>query len=169
MKKLFSVENRGTWGTPSPSASDPQSRQSAKLFFQSSKLGLPQPLTRRRVCPPPLVPGGVAHFSGERGGGRVPFRRGDKYCGTLYKFALCALSKQSWARICKPFKEPRNRFSACRVGTTTLFVVPARLATEAGRIDSSESIPGLYKRLQIRALILPPMTKGTGEGCDRLV
>jgi hypothetical protein len=32
--------------------SHPQSRQSAKLFLQSSELGLPQPLTRRRVCPP---------------------------------------------------------------------------------------------------------------------
>ncbi len=31
----------------------PQSRQSAKPFLLSSELGLPQPLTRRRVCPPP--------------------------------------------------------------------------------------------------------------------
>ncbi len=31
-----------------------QSRQSAKLFLQSSELGLPQSLTRRRVRPPPL-------------------------------------------------------------------------------------------------------------------
>jgi hypothetical protein len=30
-----------------------QSRQSAKFFLQLSELGLPQPLTRRRVCPPP--------------------------------------------------------------------------------------------------------------------
>ncbi len=59
----------------------------------------------------------------------------------------------AWARICKPFKEPRNRFPAWEAGTTTLFVVPAGMqATEAGRIDSSESIPGLHKRLQIRAL-----------------
>ncbi len=36
------------------------------------------------------------------------------------------------ARICKPFKEPRNWYSA-------------------GGIDSLESIPGLHKRLQIRA------------------
>jgi hypothetical protein len=33
--------------------SNPQSRKSAKLFLKSSELGLPQPLTRRRVCPPP--------------------------------------------------------------------------------------------------------------------
>ncbi len=35
----------------------------------------------------------------------------------------------SWARICKPFKEPRNRFLAWWAGMTTLFVVPARHAT----------------------------------------
>ncbi len=34
---------------------------------------------------------------------------------------------------------------------TTLLVVPARQVTKAGGIDSSESIPGLLKRLQIRA------------------
>ncbi len=55
------------------------------------------------------------------------------------------------ARICKPFKEPRNRFPAWLAATTTLFVVPARQAAQAGGIDSSESIPGLLKRLQIRA------------------
>jgi hypothetical protein len=33
------------------------------------------------------------------------------------------------AHICKPFKEPRNRFPAWRAGTTTLFVVPAHQAT----------------------------------------
>jgi hypothetical protein len=52
----------------------PQSRQSAKLFLQSSELELPQPLTRRRVCPPtphPPVLGGGAH-SLARGVGRVP-------------------------------------------------------------------------------------------------
>jgi len=40
------------------------------------------------------------------------------------------------ARICKPFKEPRNRFSAWRAGTITLFDVPARQATWAAGIDS---------------------------------
>ncbi len=53
------------------------------------------------------------------------------------------------ARICKPFKEPRNRFPD---GTTTLLDVPARQATwEAGGVDSLESVPGLLKRLQILA------------------
>ncbi len=34
----------------------------------------------------------------------------------------------SRARICRPFKESRNRFPAWRAGTTALFVVPARQA-----------------------------------------
>ncbi len=59
----------------------------------------------------------------------------------------------SRARICKPFKGPRNRFSDWRAGTTTIFVVMARRATKAGRIDSSELIPRLLKHLQIRALL----------------
>jgi len=54
------------------------------------------------------------------------------------------------ARICKSFMEPRNRFSAWRAGTTTLLDVPARRAALTGGIASSESIPGLHKRLKIR-------------------
>jgi hypothetical protein len=50
---------------------NPQSRQSAKLFLQSSELGLPQPLTRRRVCPP-FGSGGRSTLACDRGGGRVP-------------------------------------------------------------------------------------------------
>ena len=42
-------------------------------------------------------------------------------------------------------------YVARRVGTTTILFVPARQATLVGEIDSSESIPGLHKRLQIRA------------------
>ncbi len=42
-------------------------RQSAKLFLQSSELGLPQPLTRRRVCPPPLWTGRMGHTMEEDG------------------------------------------------------------------------------------------------------
>jgi hypothetical protein len=56
-----------------------------------------------------------------------------------------------WARICKPFQEPRNRFPAWRAGTTTQVNVQARLATKAGGIGFLESIPGLLKLLQIRA------------------
>jgi hypothetical protein len=50
----------------------PQSRHSAKLFLQSSELGLPQPLTRRRVCPPPCGSGGRNTLAGKRGDGRIP-------------------------------------------------------------------------------------------------
>ncbi len=56
------------------------------------------------------------------------------------------------ARICRPFKEPRRRFPAWRTWSTTLFVAPTRQSTKAGGIGPSESIPGLHKRLQIRAL-----------------
>ncbi len=58
------------------------------------------------------------------------------------------------ARIRRPFKESQNRFPAWRARTTTLFVLPARQATQAGEIDSSESIPGLHKHLQTRALYM---------------
>jgi hypothetical protein len=56
------------------------------------------------------------------------------------------------ARICKPVKEPRNRFPAWRAGTTTLFVL------RAGRLHRlAESTPrnrflGSINLLQIRAL-----------------
>jgi hypothetical protein len=60
------------------------------------------------------------------------------------------------ARICIPLKEPRYRFPAWRAGTKSLFVVLARQATWASEIDSSESIPGLHKRLQIRAQVYSP-------------
>jgi hypothetical protein len=65
----------------------------------------------------------------------------------LEKIEFCELSP-----YLRPFKELRNRFPAWRTGTTTLYVVPPRQATKASGIDSSESMPGLYKRLQIRAL-----------------
>jgi hypothetical protein len=65
--------------------------------------------------------------------------------------ACAAHSLQSETRICKPFKEPRNRFPTWKAGTTTLFDVTARKATKAGGIDSLESISGLLKRLKIPA------------------
>jgi len=46
-----------------------QSRQSAKLFLQSSELGLPQPLARRRVTVPPPRSGGRGTLACERGRG----------------------------------------------------------------------------------------------------
>jgi hypothetical protein len=58
-----------------------QSRQSPKLFLKSSDLGLPQPLTLKRVCPPPPpVLGGGAHSLAREGLGESQFRRGDIHC-----------------------------------------------------------------------------------------
>jgi hypothetical protein len=59
-----------------------QSRQSAKLFLQSSALGLPHSLTRRRVCKPPPPPLGHTRLR-ERGWGSPNSDRGDRHCGTL--------------------------------------------------------------------------------------
>jgi hypothetical protein len=72
-----------------------QSGKSAKLFLQSSELGLPQPLARRRVCPPTptsQVLGGGAHSLAREGLGESQFRRGDIHCGTLYIYVLCAVN-----------------------------------------------------------------------------
>ncbi len=68
-----------------------QSRQSAKLFLQSSELGLPQPPTHMRVCPPHPVLGGGAHSLAGEGVGVSQFRRGDRHCGTHYIYVLCVL------------------------------------------------------------------------------
>ncbi len=52
-----------------------------------------------------------------------------------------------WARICKPFKEPRNRFPAWRADTTTLFVIWARvcncLQTRALMLSNRVHLPPL--------------------------
>jgi hypothetical protein len=69
----------------------PQSRQSAKLFLQSSELRLPQPLTRRRVYPPPpRVLGRRGTLAGERWVGKVPIptRRGHTLV-VRYIYVLC--------------------------------------------------------------------------------
>jgi hypothetical protein len=75
---------------------------------------------------------------------------------SINKYIFLQLHADSWslirARIYKPFKEPRNRFPALRPRTKTLFEVPSCKATQAGGIDSLESIPGLHKRFQFRAL-----------------
>ncbi len=52
---------------------NPQSRQSAKPFLQSSKLGLPHPVKLK--C--------------GRGGGESQFGRGDRHCGSLDLYVLC--------------------------------------------------------------------------------
>ncbi len=67
---------------------------------------------------------------------------------------------QTGAGICRPLMETRNRFPAWRADMTTLFFVPARQATQSCEIDSSESIPGLHKCSQIRALYDNPFLLG---------
>jgi hypothetical protein len=52
-------------------ACEPQSRQSARLFLQSSELGPPSPLTHRRVCLP-LWCWGYTLACGRGGGEGVP-------------------------------------------------------------------------------------------------
>jgi hypothetical protein len=52
--------------------SSPQSRQNAKLFLQSSELGLPHPLTCKS---PPFGSGGGAHSLAREGVGESQFRR----------------------------------------------------------------------------------------------
>ncbi len=62
------------------------------------------------------------------------------------------------ARICRSFKEPRNRFLAWRAGRQAYLThLPARLHWLA------ESIPGLLKRLQIRAQATQPAPIGSCE------
>ncbi len=73
--------------------SKPQSRQSARLFLQSSELGLPHPLPHRRVPPPPFWfgRGGGGTLARGRGGGKVPVpKRGQALWYSRYKSTLCS-------------------------------------------------------------------------------
>jgi hypothetical protein len=63
-----------------------QSRQSSRLFLQSSELG--PPLTLRWVCPPFWFRGGTLAYGG--GGGGSQFGRGSRHCGTLGTY-ICTL------------------------------------------------------------------------------
>jgi hypothetical protein len=81
-----------------------QCRQSAKIFIQSSELGLPQPLARSRVCPPsPLWFRRRGTLAGERGVGESQFRRGDIRCGTLCICTLWYVSKSDDSHSCFTF------------------------------------------------------------------
>jgi hypothetical protein len=71
--------------------SKPQSRQSAKLFLQLSELGLPQPLTCRRVCPSPPVLGGGAHSLAIEGLGEFQFWRRGHSEHFWYSLYICSL------------------------------------------------------------------------------
>ncbi len=58
---------------------------------------------------------------------RLTLQRRPVLCVSLILFASVNITDR--ARICRPFKEPRNRFPAWRACTTTLFVVTARQCT----------------------------------------
>ncbi len=68
---------------------------------------------------------------------------------SFYSMGLCRdyikqylWTEYFWAWICKPFKEPSNRFPTWRSGTTTLFDVLARQAIRlADQFLEIESIP----------------------------
>jgi hypothetical protein len=77
------------------------------LFLQSSELGLPQPITRRRVCPPPpVLGGGRGTLASGEGLGESQFRRGDMHCGTLYIYVLCGRTTAvSVPQIEEPWRE----------------------------------------------------------------
>ncbi len=60
-----------------------QSIQCARLSLQSSESGLPHPLTRKRVVPPPSVLGGGGTLACGREGGRSQFGRRNRHYGTL--------------------------------------------------------------------------------------
>jgi hypothetical protein len=61
-------------------SSKTQSRQSARLFLQSSELCLSHPLIRWRVFPLPLWFWVGAHLLAGEGGGVSQFERGDRNC-----------------------------------------------------------------------------------------
>jgi hypothetical protein len=68
----------------------PQSGQSAKLFLQSSELGLPHPHIRRRVCPHFNSGGGGATLACGRGGRGVSIlTRGQTLLYSVYIRTLC--------------------------------------------------------------------------------
>ncbi len=69
-------------------------------------IGLPQPLTRRRVAPPPpLVLGGGAHSLAREEVGESQFRREDRHCGTLYICTLWLCMSHTVIWCLKAFRE----------------------------------------------------------------
>ncbi len=79
-----------------------QRRQSARFFLQSSELGLPHPLIRRRVFPSPhwFRVGWVRYtLACGRGDGGSQFQRGDKHCGTLCTGTENSTNKNNWCHL----------------------------------------------------------------------
>jgi hypothetical protein len=70
---------------------DPQSRQSAKLFLQSSELGVPRPPPAGECAPPPFGSGGGGHSRYRERGWGSPNSDGGTYTVVLciYKYFVC--------------------------------------------------------------------------------
>jgi hypothetical protein len=86
----------------------PQSRQSARLFLQSSELGLPC----RRVCPPLFGYGGRDTLAcGREGGGGSQFQRGDRHWGTLGYICPWRIKTQGAYQAGIEMPSTRNRCS----------------------------------------------------------
>ncbi len=71
-----------------------QSRQSGRLFLQSSEMGSPTPSPAGECVPHSFGGGGGGggggtHSLAGEGVGESPFRRGDRHCGILGLFVLC--------------------------------------------------------------------------------
>ncbi len=73
-----------------------QSSQSAKLFSNRRNWDSPTPHPQANVPPSPFGPGGGAHITGERGGGRVSIpTRGHTLCMVLCKYMYFVVKKKS--------------------------------------------------------------------------
>jgi hypothetical protein len=99
----------------------PQSRQSAKLFLQSSELRLPQPITRRQVCPPPPLFRGGGHTRWRERGLESPNSDEGTYSVVLciYIYVLCEVHSQ--------YKEDRQ-CSILHAASSTYILRRQRLA-----------------------------------------
>jgi hypothetical protein len=97
----------------------PQSRQSAKLFLQSSELGLPHPSTAGECAPPPpLVPGGRGTLACRRWGGGIPIPEGT-YTVVLYLCVFCTSLPFLWQREAFSFCVSYSSGMGCHVEPTT--------------------------------------------------
>jgi hypothetical protein len=92
----FNTEENFSWSTTDRNGGGgevrtlgPKSRQSAKLFLQSSELGLPQPLTCRQACPS-LWFRGEGHTRWRERGWESPNSNEGTYTVVLFIYVLCA-------------------------------------------------------------------------------
>jgi hypothetical protein len=65
------------------------------LSFSSNRRNWdsPNPSPAGECAPPPPVLGGGEHSLAREGLGESQFRRGDRHCGSLYVFVLCAANR----------------------------------------------------------------------------